>query len=326
MNKGFLFILLSTYLLISSCGNNNQSGKASIPNDQANEEVSGIIKISGSSTMYQMVNKLAEEYSKVNPKIKIQVNSGNTGEGIKNLGLGNIDIAMVSRNQTIDEKSKGYFFVPIAKDAVLPIISFDNYFLQEIVIHGITKQNLIDVFITGKIKTWGQLLKINNPSPIKLYTRADTSGTAETWAYFLGKSHKDLCGTLVNDERKMLENVAKDPQAIGYCSLSGAYDLKTGFRSNGIYILPIDLNSNKQLDDKEAFYDKHSQIVKAINSGSMPTPPSRDLYLVCKSKPKEKHILAFLNWVLTIGQNYIEPSGNVFLQKENAKLVQETLK
>lgn len=325
MKKGCFIILISSLLIFFGCGNNNRSNNNTLP-DKPEGDASGMIKISGSSTMYTMINKLTEEFTKAFPKVKFQVSCSNSGDGIKKLELGTIDIAMISRNQTSEEKAKGYFFVPVAKDAVLPIISFDNYFLQEIVLHGITKQSLTDIFVTGKIKTWGQLLKTNNPSPIKLYTRADTSGTAETWANFLGKNQKDLKGALVNDEKKMLESVAKDPQAIGYCSLSSAYDLKTGYRANGIYILPIDLNANKQLDDKEAFFDKHSMMVNAINSGLIPTPPARDLYLVCKSKPKDKKILEFLNWVLTIGQNFIEPSGNVFLQRENAELIISTLK
>jgi phosphate transport system substrate-binding protein len=325
MNKIFIAACISVAFFILGCGNNNQENKNG-KEDVKNEDLSGIIKISGSATMYPIINKFSEEFAKAFPKLSVHVNSTSSGDGIKSLEAGAIDIAMVSRGQTSEEKTKGYFFIPVAKDAVVPIISFDNYFLQDLVLHGITKQNLVDVFITGKTKTWGQLLKTNNPSPIKLYTRADISGTAETWANFLGAVQKDLKGESVNDEKKMIENIAKDPQSIGFCSMSSAYDLKTGFRAKGIYILPIDLNSNKQLDDKEAFFDKHSMLVKAINSGAIPTPPARDLYLVCKTKPKDAKILEFLKWALTFGQNYIEPTGNVYIQKENAELILNTLK
>ncbi len=325
MNKALITVCFFVSLLMFGCGNNN-SDNSKIKDDVKNDNISGIIKISGSSAIYSIISKFSQEFTKAFPKINIQANITSSGEAMKMLENGSIDLAMVSRTQTADEKAKGYFFIPIAKDAVLPIISFDNYFLQNLVMHGVTKQNLADIFITGKIKTWGQLLKNNNPSPIKIYTRKEISGTAETWANFLGSVQKDLKGELVADDKDMVERIAKDPQGIGYCSMSYAYDLNTGFRANGIYILPLDLNANKQLDDKEAFFDKHSMLVKAINSGAIPTPPARDLYLVCKTKPKDAKILEFLKWALTFGQNYIEPTGNVFIQKENAELILNTLK
>jgi len=317
----FLFVFIVFFI---GCGQSNERNNQVNGIPSVGEDISGVIKISGSSSMYNMVLKLSDEFMKIAPKVKILVQNNNSGKGMNDVMTGSADIAMVSRCQADNEKK--CFFIPIAKDAVLPIISFDNYFLQEIVLHGITKSQLTDIFITGKIKTWGQLLKNNNPSPIKIYTRGDTSGTAETWANFLGKSQKDIKGTSVKDEQQMLDNISKDPLAIGYCSLSNAYNLNTGYHKKEIYILPIDFNSNKQLDDNEAFYDKHSQIIKAINSGFLPAPPARDLYFVCKAKPSDKKILAFIRWVITTGQNYIEPSGNVYIQKENARLTLESLK
>ena len=57
----------------------------------------------------------------------------------------------------------------------------------------------------------------------------------------------------------------------------------------------------------------------AIKDGRYPSPPARDLFFVCKGKPKKAVIKHFLNWVLTDGQKYVNEAGYVLLSEESIK-------
>ena len=54
------------------------------------------------------------------------------------------------------------------------------------------KQGFIDLWATGKAKTWGQAAGIKSNFPIHVYNRSDASGAGETWAKYLGKKQEDL--------------------------------------------------------------------------------------------------------------------------------------
>jgi phosphate transport system substrate-binding protein len=76
----------------------------------------------------------------------------------------------------------------------------------------------------------------------------------------------------------------------------------------------MDLNENGQADPDEIL-DTREKAVNAVEAGLYPAPPSRTLYLVTNGKP-EGVVQAFLAWILTDGQEYVEPSGYIQLSSE----------
>ena len=44
-------------------------------------------------------------------------------------------------------------------------------------------------------------------------------------------------------------------------------------------------------------------IVRAIANDKYPSPPARDLYFVCKGKPKKELVAAFMKWVGNMASN-----------------------
>jgi len=81
-------------------------------------------------------------------------------------------------------------------------------------------------------------------------------------------------------------------------------------------VLPIDINGNGIIDDREFFYHHKDSIIKAIDDGRYPSPPARDLYLVTQNKPTNPIIIAFLKWIITDGQKYVSENGYVKLSSE----------
>ncbi len=154
---------------------------------------------------------------------------------------------------------------------------------------------------------------------IHVYTRSDACGAGETWAKFLGKKQEDLAGTGVYGDPGLADAVKNDVLGIGYNNIGFVYDSKTKKQIDGIRILPIDLNGDGKVDDKENFYESLDKLVEAINNGVYPSPPARDLHLVSKGKPANPAAAAFLKWILADGQKFVPESGYIKLPDERIR-------
>ena len=144
---------------------------------------------------------------------------------------------------------------------------------------------------------------------IHVFTRSDAAGAAEQWAKFSGgKAQDDLKGIGVNGEPAILDTVIKDPLGIGYGNLNSIFDMSSGNIVPGIIIPPIDIDKNGKADADETYKVKEDAF-GAVANGTYPSPPARFENLATMGKP-EGLTLAFIEWILTDGQQYLE-SGRV---------------
>jgi len=265
------------------------------------------IRISGAWALYPMMVKWAEEFKKTDPNVRIAVSAGGAGKGITDALSGLVDIGMVSRELRTEETKQGAFYVPVVKDAVFPTINRNNPVLKEMKKKGLKKKVFVDLWISGVSKNWGGLVGIPSNQKIRVYTRSDSCGAAETWAKYLGKQQEDLKGVAVYGDPGVAEAVRKDKAGIGYNNLNYAYDLKTGLPVAGLQIVPIDVNENGRIDPEERLGTKQ-EAIKAVLSGVYPSPPARDLYLVAK-RAFNGQAKVFIQWILTDGQQYVDEIG-----------------
>lgn len=334
MNKrnvvlGFASILIMVSFLVS-CGN-NQKNNQNTSNTDSNKVISttleGNITISGAFALYPMVVKWKEEFVKLYPNVKIDVSAGGAGKGMTDALAGLVDMGMVSREISAEEQSKGVWFIPVAKDAVVPVISDNNPEIEKLLNDGLSKEMFQEIFITGKIKTWGQLCNNKtDKNQIKVYTRSDACGAADVWAKYLGKKQEDLLGVGVSGDPGITQAVQSDNFGIGYNNICYAYDATTKLEAKGIRVLPIDINGNGIIDDKEFFYHHKDSIIQAISDGRYPSPPARDLYLVTKGKPTKEIVITFLKWILTDGQKYVNETGYIKLTSDKMNAANDKLK
>jgi phosphate transport system substrate-binding protein len=306
-----LFALLAiTALILSACG-------TSAPADGANsDELSGTISVSGAFALYPMMTVWAEEFTKIHPDVQFDVQGGGAGKGMTDTLAGAVDIGMISRAIKPEEESQGAYWVAVTKDAVLPIISADNPAADQIQAQGISQEVFGKIFVTQEIKTWGEV--VGDPSitdEIHVYTRSDSAGAAEQWAKFSGgDAQDDLLGIGINGEPAMVDTVVKDALGIGYGNLNSVFDMTSGGLITGILVPPIDINANGQVDAGESYKVK-ADIFSAVSSGTFPEPPARFEYLATKGKPSGL-VQAFIEWILTDGQQYLESAGYVPLTAE----------
>lgn len=284
---------------------------------KAETNLSGTISISGAWALYPMAVRWGEEFRKLNPSVKIDVSAGGAGKGMTDALAGAVDIGLVSRDVTAAETNKGALPLAVTKDAVIPMVNAKNPALPLLQKQGVKQDVFVGIWIRQDVKTWGLVAASDLKAPVRVYTRSDACGAAETWAHYLGKKQDDLKGVGVYGDPGLGEAVRKDLLAIGYNNINFAYDAKTGKPVEGLAVLPLDVNGNGKLDKDEDVYATRSELLKAIAENRFPSPPARELFFVLKGKPQKPVLAAFLRWVLTDGQKFVEESGYIPLAADH---------
>ncbi len=304
-----LIFLVTAGLLLSACGT-----PASNP-ARSGDPLKGTITISGAFALYPMMTIWADEFQRIHPNVQFDIQAGGAGKGMTDALAGAVDIGMVSRAIKPEEEEKGAYWVSVAKDAVFPLINAKNPVAQDIIAKGISQPAFNKIFITGEIKTWGEVVgKPEVTDKIHVYTRSDSAGAADMWAQFAGgKTQADiLTGAIgVNGEPALVDAVGKDPLGIGYSNLNSVFDLTSGNPVSGIIVPPIDIYQNG-LADPEEYFKTRNDAMKAVASGKYPSPPARFENLVTRGKPQGL-VQTFIVWILTDGQKYLDQAGYVQL-------------
>ncbi len=317
-------IIFALSLLLTACGSPAPTAAPASAAGAAIDNLNGNITISGAFALYPMMTLWADEFQKLHPKVTFDISAGGAGKGLTDALSGAVDIGMVSRSITSDEEAKGAYWIPVVKDAVFPIVNNQNPVIKDLLSKGVSQNTFIKIFITGEIKTWGEVVgKPEIIDEIHVFTRSDSAGAADAWAKFLGnKKQADLKGVGVNGDPGLLEAVVKDPLGIGYNNLGYAFDSTTGQPVAGSMLVPIDINNDGQAGADEIIKTS-AQAVDEVASGKYPSPPARDLNVVTKGKPSGL-TLAFIQWILTDGQKLVSQAG--FVQLPADKLAESLAK
>lgn len=153
LGKDFINYILSTegqktvsengYIELTEAGKYEAS-------DAVNE--GGKITIGGSSSVTPLMEKLAEAYKKVNPKVEVMVQQSDSTTGVTSAIDGSVDIGMASRDLKDTETDKGVKATVIAKDGIAVIVHKESK--QE----ELTLEQVKDIF-TGKITKWSEIKK-----------------------------------------------------------------------------------------------------------------------------------------------------------------------
>ena len=289
-------------------------------------DIKGEIQISGAFALYPFAVRMAEEFNKIYPNIRIDISAGGAGKGITDALTSMVDMGMVSREIHEAETLKGAYPIIIARDAVLATVNIKNPIIRDILYTGLTKQKAIDLWANKSINTWGELIGTDSKVPLHPYTRSDACGAAETWASWLGVHQENLEGTAVFGDPGVASVVQNDKVAIGFNNLAYVYDMNTRLPYRNIAIMPIDINNNSKIDPSENFYANADVLIDAIFNDKYPTPPARNLYFVLKGKPTKPEVILFLEFVLTDGQKYAVESMFIPLHEEQNKIELQKLK
>jgi phosphate transport system substrate-binding protein len=247
------------------------------------------IKIDGSTTVLPIMQKMVEAYMKENPSVKMTVNGGGSGNGIKAILDGTTNLAMSSRKVEEKEfdmaKEKGSPIIPIAIaiDAIIPIVNPANP------VNNLTIEQLRAIY-TGKVTNWKDVG--GEDKQIVVISRDTSSGTYEAWQELIMNKERVFPGALLQaSSGAVKEVIAKNKYAI-------AYD---GYGYVDKSVKGLSVNSIAGNPDTAA-------------SGQYPV--SRNLFIITRGTP-EGELGKFVDYIMNpaTGQKIVGENGAMPIKK-----------
>ncbi len=267
--------------------------------DAARAELTGTVKIDGSSTVAPISTAAAELFQQKHPNVRVTVGISGTGGGFKKLldertDL-RTDISDASRpikpKELEKAKELGIEFLefPIAMDGLSIVVHPGNKFCDHLTVAELKK-----IWEPGStINNWKQVRAGFPDLPLKLYGAGTDSGTFDYFTEaIVGKekaSRNDY--TASENDNTLVQGVAGDPGSLGYFGFSYYENNKQKLK-----LLAIDNGDGKPVKPD----------VATIRNGSY-KPLSRPLFLyVSKASFQRPEVKAFVDHVLQSAKSIVE--------------------
>ena len=191
----------------------------------AAEELSGTVHVNGSTSMGDVIAALTEGFNEINPDVQINYTGSGSGAGIEGVLAGTCDLGLSSRALSEDEKSQGAVENVIAKDGVAIVINPEN------TVTDLTTEQIAAIY-TGEITNWSE---VGGPdAEIAVLGRDSASGTRSAFEEILGIVDSCVYLNEYSSTGDVIGNVASNPNAIGYASLSAVDDSVVAVAVNGV--------------------------------------------------------------------------------------------
>ncbi len=178
--------------------------------------ITGTLTAAGSSALLPLAQAAAESFMEENPDCVVTVNGGGSGEGLKQVADGAIDIGNsdVFAEEKLDKTAAaGLVDHEVCTITMAPVVN------TALGVTDLTTEQLVGIF-TGEVTNWSE---VGGPdTDILLVTRPSSSGTRalfKNWA--LGGAEEASNEALETDDSgTLLQTVEQNEGAIGYVALS----------------------------------------------------------------------------------------------------------
>lgn len=217
-----IFACVSVLALgVAACGDSDDEASGS-----GNGDLSGSIRIDGSSTVAPLTEAIAEEFQAENPDVKVTVGTAGTGGGFEKFCAGETDISDASRAIEPEEEEAckkggiGYEDVHVATDALTVMINNENP------VSCLTVDQLGAVWgPDSKISNWSEIpgLQEEFDEELALFGPGTDSGTFDYFTEEIngeeGSTRKDYNNVGENDNATVT-GVEGAPGGMGYAGFS----------------------------------------------------------------------------------------------------------
>jgi len=206
----------------AACGSDDESSSAS----GGGEDLSGTIRIDGSSTVGPLTEAIAEEFQAENPGVRVTVGTSGTGGGFEKFCAGETDINDASREIEPEEVANckkdgiGYQDVHVATDALTVMINNENP------VACLTVDQLSDVWgPDSKLSNWDEIpgVKEKFDEELALFGPGTDSGTFDYFTESIngeeGATRKDY-NNVGEDDNATVRGVEGSPGGMGYAGYS----------------------------------------------------------------------------------------------------------
>jgi ABC-type phosphate transport system substrate-binding protein len=308
-------------LLIQLCNNSYCSNVNTEKGVTGNNiSTTGLITIQSSPDLYNLTSKWASEYEKCSPGIKVNVIKS-SGNGNDNIQYAEGSLFFISNESFPLAEKDAVWKMVVGRDAIVPVINSKNPLLQEIREQGISSDDLARLFNNTDNLQWGSILENVEKTPLHYFMTKDASVNSNL-AAFLNQDQITETGVILNDGKEMIALIQKDPYGLGFCRMKDLLDMNGQNIPENITILPIDKNRNGRIDHFENIYRDQDAFMRGVWIGKYPAALCRSIYSVSSAKPEDKNEIAFLKWILTDGQQYLNQNGylDLAINESNAKV------
>jgi len=280
------------------------STKADNPTGAPNQgSAKSTIDILSSSELSNLATSWAIEYGKLNPGIKVNVN-GMTGDQPSLSG----QIILATDDDIEMPATASQWKMVVGRDAVVAIINVHNPMLKEIDAEGVSPDEFAGLFSDQAKGNWKNMITNGQNVPINYYFM-ESENVKENMAHFAGIDLRTINGKMVANSAEIISAIQNDQYAIGFCRLTNVFDAGTKELVQGIQLLPIDKNQNGRVDNFENIYTNTESFTRGIWIGKYPRALCSNLYALSASQPTEENTVAFLTWITTQGQKYLNNNG-----------------
>lgn len=309
--KILLFFVFLTAFLLSGCLDKEK------PYDK--KEISGTIKIDGSSTVYLITEAVAEEFQKSYPNVRVTVGISGTGGGFKKFCANEIDINDASRpikQKEIDScKDNGVEFIeiPVAIDGLSVVVNKDNNWVE-----CITVSELREIWKPeSKIKKWSQIRDGWPDKEIYLVGPDTDSGTFDYFTeVIVGKEKESRSDyTASADDNVLVQAISGEKYSLGYFGY--AYYLE-----NKDKLKALSIDDEKDENGKGCIMPTYETIRKGTYQ-----PLSRPLFIYINKKSAErKEVQEFIKYYISEkSRALIQDVGYIPLTDKAYELAKERL-
>jgi len=266
---------------------------AVLPMSVAAQELEGTIKIDGSSTVYPVTQAMAEEFSYVNPRVRVTVGVSGSGGGFAKFNVGETDLSNASREIKESEAEiaaeNGIEFTQfvVGYDGITVAVNPENDWANDM-----TVEELKMIWEpNSSVETWSDVRAEWPDEKIDLYGPGADSGTFDYFTEEIngasGESRSDF--TASEDDNVLVRGISGNKYALGYFGY--------------------------------AYYAENSDSLKAVAvNGVLPspetiaaqeyTPLARPLFVYAKnSSVKRPEVEAFLKFYFENAQEIVPQVG-----------------
>lgn len=214
MKKSALLASITSVAIVgAACGNNEEGGSAA-----EGEALSGKVVMDGSSTVFPIMEAVAEEYSMDQSDVEVTVGVSGTGGGFKRFVTGETDFSNASREIKEEEAAEAekngieYTQLSVALDGLSLVVNPENDWAQDITIEELTK-----MWTDTNIKTWKDVRSDWPDEEISFFSPGKDSGTFD---FFNEKVLQDTDirqdAQLSEDDNVLVTGVGGTKGAIGF--------------------------------------------------------------------------------------------------------------
>ena len=246
--------------LLAGCSNGTTTASttpddtaSTAPTQEQTATLSGVVNTDGSTSMESVMGVLGESFMEMNPDVTVNYNGTGSSAGITAAMDGTADIGLASRD--LKDEETGVTQITVAKDGIAIIVNPQNP------VADLSVEQIAQIF-KGEVTNWSELG--GSDGQIVPIGREAGSGTRDGFESITDTEDACKYQNELTSTGEVIANVASNPNAIGYASLSAVDDTVKAITVGGVEATeetvldesyPIQRNFNFIISDSKELSD-----------------------------------------------------------------------